>query len=307
MVIMAPPKCFVCNKKDNVHFMFPSDPTKLKHWCILLKCKTPETATGKSGPRLCSAHFCPSDIIVTDKSTKLKKNALPERDKSQSSDITKDILLVSRDGVLFPSNSSILASRSPMIRNLLGDCPLEETTIIMDIESTILHRVLELINEINPTFPSSLYESVKVALEIFQIEQFVLVEEVRPFPRKLSKPRKSRILSSSTIENIIDASKTTKDSIDNENANITCPYTECLKKIKGKKSFLNHLCLVHHKNELESKIIKLGGKFKCPHDGCNLESTNKSFLISHFGVRHNKILPFLAKSFPEHNVLSNNT
>ena len=69
----------------------------------------------------------------------------------------------------------------------------------MDIESTILHCVLELLNEINPTFPSILYESVKVALEIFQIEQFVLVEELRPLPRKLSKPRKKRILSSSTI------------------------------------------------------------------------------------------------------------
>ena len=90
----------------------------------------------------------------------------PIRDKSQSSDVTKDILLVSRDGVLFPSNSSILARRSPMIRNLLGDCPVEETTIIMDIESTILHCVLELLNEFNPTFPSRLYESVKVALEI---------------------------------------------------------------------------------------------------------------------------------------------
>ena len=63
----------------------------------------------------------------------------PIRDKSQSSDVTKDILLVSRDGVLFPSNSSILARRSPMIRNLLGDCPVEETSIINDIESTILH------------------------------------------------------------------------------------------------------------------------------------------------------------------------
>ena len=132
---MAPAKCFVCNKKDNVHFMFPSDPSKLKRWCILLKCQPPETATGKSGPRLCSAHFSPSDIIVTERSRKLKNSALPIRDKSQSSDFTKDILLVSRDGVQFPSNSSILASRSPMIRHLLQDCPSEETTIIIDIQS----------------------------------------------------------------------------------------------------------------------------------------------------------------------------
>ena len=137
------------------------------------------------------------------------------------------------------SNSSILARRSPMIRNLLGDCPVEETSIINDIESTILHCVLKLHNEINPTFPSRLYESVKVALEIFQIEQFVLVEELRPLPRKLSKPRKKRILSSSTIENI------------------------------------------------------------------NLDSMNINLVISYFGVRHKKILYYLAKTFPEHSLLSN--
>ena len=288
---MAPPKCFVCNKTDNVHFMFPSDPSKLKRWCILLKCQPPETATGKSGPRLCSAHFSPSDIIVTERSRKLKNSALPIRDKSQSSDFTKDILLVSRDGVQFPSNSSILASRSPMIRHLLQDCPSEETTIIMDIESTILDTVLELINECNPLFPSRLYKSVKQALEVFKIEQFVLVEEIRSLPRKLSKPRKNRIVSSSTVENI---------DIDN----IDCPYSECVKTYKGKDSFLNHLCLVHHKNELESKIIKLDeGKFKCPQEGCNLDSKNKSLVISHFGIRHNVIQTVLAKNFPEHNVI----
>ena len=105
---------------------------------------------------------------------------MPKREKLQASDdISNDILLVSRDRVQFPSNSSNLARRSPLIRNLLGDCPSEETTILIDIESTILHIVLELLNESSPTFHSRLYESVKVALEIFQIAEFVLVEEVR--------------------------------------------------------------------------------------------------------------------------------
>ena len=241
----------------------------------LLKCQPPETATGKSRPRLCSAHFSPSDIIVTERSTKLKNSALPIRHKSQSSDFSKDILLVSRDGVQFPSNSSILASWSFMIRHLLGDCPSEETTIIMHIESTILDTVLELHDECNPLFPSRLYKSVKQALEVFQVEQFVLVEEIRSLPRKFSKPRKNRIISSLTVENI-------------EIDNIDWPYSECVKTFKGRNSFLNHLCVVDHKNELESKIIKLDeGKFKCPQDGCNLEldSKNKCFGFSHFGIR----------------------
>ena len=69
------------------------------------------------------------------------------------------------------------------------------------IQSTILDTVLELINEGDPLLPSRLYDSVKVALDVFQIEQFVRieVEEIRSRP---SKPRTNRILSSSTVENM---------------------------------------------------------------------------------------------------------
>ena len=288
---MAPAKCYICEDKENVHFIFPSDPSKLKRWCILLKCRTPDT-TGYTGPRLCSKHFSPSDIIVTDNSTKLRRSALPKREKSQETEsyISKDILLVSRDGVHFPSNSSNLARRSPLIRNLLGDCPLEVTTILVDIESTILDTVLELLNESSPTFPSRLFDSVQEALEIFQIADFVLVEEVKSMPRKLCKQRKRR----TTAQGL-------EDGANNIDKIIDCPYNDCQKKLKGKRSFLKHLCLIHHRSELESRIIQMkGGKFKCPQEKCNLDSVNKGFVISHYGIRHNVISQFLAKSFPNH-------
>ena len=308
---MAPAKCYICDKKENVHFIFPSDPSRLKRWCILLKCKTPDT-TGRSGPRLCSEHFSPSDIIVTDNSTKLRSSALPKREKSQASEscISKDILLVSRDGVHFPSNSINLARRSPLIRNLLGDCPSEVTTIVVDIESTILDIVLELIHESCPIFPSRLYDSVKEALEIFQVADFVVIEEVKSMPRKLCKKRKRKTPAqgledgANNIDKVQDEvgyKEANASMAQAKNDNIDCPYEDCQKKLKGKSSFLNHLCLIHHKNELESRIIKIkGSKFKCPQDKCNLESMNKGFVISHYGIRHNVIRQFLAKSFPNH-------
>ena len=157
-------------------------------------------APGMTGPRLCLKHFSPSDIVVTEKAIKLKSSALPKGENPLSNDISNDILLVSRDGVQFPSNSTNLARRSPMIRNLLGDCPSEETTIIVDIESNILNTILELLNETTPTFPSSLYESVNEALEIFQIEQFVIIE--RSLPRTLFKERKRRIQASGTVKRL---------------------------------------------------------------------------------------------------------
>ena len=125
---------------------------------------------------------------------------------------------MSRDRVQFPSNSSNLARRSPLIRNLLGDCPSEETTILIDIESTILHIVLELLNESSPTFHSRLYESVKLALEIFQIAEFVLVEEVRSLPRKLSKQRKRRTLAQGLEDRTTNFDKT-QDEVEYEDGN----------------------------------------------------------------------------------------
>ena len=66
----------------------------------------------------------------------------------------------------------ISSSKNP---SLISVIPFIETrnvavmAIIMYIESAILETVLELINEGNPLFPSRLYESVKVALKVFQI------------------------------------------------------------------------------------------------------------------------------------------
>ena len=239
---------------------------------------------------------------------------MPKREKSQETEsyISKDILLVSRDGVHFPSNSSNLARRSPLIRNFLGDCPLEVTTILVDIESTILDTVLELLNESCPTFPSRLFDSVQEALEIFQIADFVLVEEVKSMLRKLCKQRQRKTLArgledgANNIDKIQDEDEVgykegNYSMAQAKNDNIDCPYKDCQKKLKGKSSFMKHLCLIHHRNELESRIIKMkGGKFKCPQDKCNLDSMNKGFVISHYGIRHHVISQFLAKSFPNH-------
>ena len=67
IAVMAPAKCFVCNKEDKVLFMFPLDPSKLRRWCIILKCQIPGTDTGarNSGPRVCSDYFSPSDRAKT--------------------------------------------------------------------------------------------------------------------------------------------------------------------------------------------------------------------------------------------------
>ena len=98
--------------------------------------------------------------------------------------------------------------------------------------------------------------------------------------------------------------KEAKDAVDLKNDNIDCPYEGCQKKLKGRNNLLKHICLIHQKKELQSKLIQLeGGKYKCPH--CNLESMKKGTMISHYGIRHNVIIQFLVKNFPEHNVIKN--
>ena len=197
-----------------------------------------------------------------------------------------------------------------MIKELLGDCPSEEATIIIDIESNILNLVLELLNESRPTFPSRLLGSVKEALKLFKIDNVVLGEEVRSQPRKLSKERKKTVkrldeaeaAKFDTIQDV-DEYEANKERKEKDSVVIDCPYEGCQKKLK-KDSYLKHLCLIHYKEELASKLITLeSGNFKCPRDLCNLESSNKSFMISHFGIRHNVIAQL--NYFPKHNVLNN--
>ena len=112
-------------------------------------------------------------------------------------------------------------------------------------------------------------------MELFKIDDAVLVKEVRSQPRKLSKQRKKTVKGledgATKFDTIQDVDRykdnnesKAKDSVAIKNVIIVCPYEGC-KKPKGKDSFWKHLCLIHHKKELEQRLVKLdGGKFKCP-------------------------------------------
>ena len=60
VAVMAPAKCFVCNKEDKVLFMFPLDPSKLKRWCIIVVV----TPLSISDPNLCPPAQSPSPHTV---------------------------------------------------------------------------------------------------------------------------------------------------------------------------------------------------------------------------------------------------
>ena len=115
-------------------------------------------------------------------------------------------------------------------------------------------------------------ESVKEALELFKIDDAVLVKEVRSQPRKLSKQRKKTVKGledeASKFDTIqdVDEYEASKERKEKDSVVIDCPYEGCQKKLK-KDSYLKHLCLIHYKEELASKLITLeSGKFKCPQD-----------------------------------------
>ena len=85
-------------------------------------------------------------------------------------------------------------------------------------------------------------------------------------PRKLCKPRKRQTPArglkdgANNIDQIQDEvgyKEGNASMAEAKNDNIDCPYNDCKKKLKGERSFLKHLCLIHHRNELESKIIKM--------------------------------------------------
>ena len=96
---------------------------------------------------------------------------------------------------------------------------------------------------------SRLLESVKEALELFKIDDAVLVEEVRSQPRKLSKQRKKTVKGledgATKFDTIQDVDKykdnnesKAKDSVAFKNVIIVCPYEGWMPEEAKRKGFI---------------------------------------------------------------------
>lgn len=106
---------------------------------------------GHFGPRLCLEHFRQDDIIKTKTGgVRLKTNACPLSKSSVSKEVTNDMLLVSAEGIHIPTNTSLMAGISPVLKIILryNHDHFEEDTklLIQDYSTETVEAFLELLH-----------------------------------------------------------------------------------------------------------------------------------------------------------------
>ena len=70
-----------------------------------------------------------------------------------------------------PTNAANIAKNSPFIRRILQDWREEAQVIFVDLDHKVLSIVISLFYAISIPFNKTLYENVKTALKIFEIDE----------------------------------------------------------------------------------------------------------------------------------------
>ena len=88
-----------------------------------------------------------------------------------TSDVDNNLVFCSSDGMKIPTNAANIAKNSPFIRRILQDWREEAQVIFVDLDHKVLSIVISLFYAISIPFNKTLYENVKTALKIFEIDE----------------------------------------------------------------------------------------------------------------------------------------
>ena len=113
---------------------------------------------------------------------RLKTNACPLSESSNHSLVTNDMLLVTAEGTHIPTNTSMLAAISPVLKDILRynhDHYEEETKLIVDYPTETVESFLELANVEDVCLSASEVEDVRsLILDLGVNQQFFSVSPV---------------------------------------------------------------------------------------------------------------------------------
>ena len=261
---------------------------------IVIKFQTP-ALTGKMGPRVCKRHFHTTDIIVNENSTRLKKDVLPKSDIRGDTD--NNLIFCSSEGVNFPTNLANIAKNSPFIRRILEDWREEDQVILVDLDTRVLSIVLNLFYGISIPFKKILYEKVKDALKLFEIDETLVRIEAEG---KEKGEKENRTGNMSTAEVNYDDEEppiiTTQSG-----KQIDCPFPDCSFSTKERRIFLKHLCDHHFKEEIEDLMKGRKSETTCSHQDCQFstKSIDNRNLRHHIAITHKHINVFFVNKFPK--------
>ncbi len=261
---------------------------------IVIKFQTP-ALTGKMGPRVCKRHFHTTDIIVNENSTRLKKDVLPKSDIRGDTD--NNLIFCSSEGVNFPTNLANIAKNSPFIRRILEDWREEDQVILVDLDTRVLSIVLNLFYGISIPFKKILYEKVKDALKLFEIDE-TLVRIEAEGKEKGEKENRTENMSTAEVNYDDEEPPIIRTQSGKQ---IDCPFPDCSFSTKERRIFLKHLCDHHFKEEIEDLMKGRKSETTCSHQDCQFstKSIDNRNLRHHIAITHKHINVFFVNKFPK--------
>ena len=131
---------------------------------------------GHFGPRLCLKHFREDDIIKTKiGGVRLKQNACPLSPSSNPSVVTNDMIIVSGQGSHIPTNTSLMAAISPVMKDILNynHEHYEENTkmLLQDYSTETIEAFLELVHLENVCLTGPEIEDLRNLISDLGIDQ----------------------------------------------------------------------------------------------------------------------------------------
>ena len=193
-----------------------------------------------------------------------------------------------------PTNAANIAKNSPFIRRILQDWREEAQVIFVDLDHKVLSIVISLFYAISIPFNKTLYENVKTALKIFEIDEN-LVTIVKA--NKIGEEEDT----TANVSKVAVNHEEKKPSIYRTRKGIDCPFEDCSTSSSQRHIFLKHLCDHHFKDEIEDLMKGRETDTGCVHQDCEFstKSSDNRNLRHHIAIKHKYINTFFVKRFPE--------
>ena len=265
---------------------------------------------GHFGPRLCLKHFSEDDVIRTKiGGVRLKPNACPLSTSSNPNVVTNDMILVSGQGIHIPTNTSLMAAISPIMKDILyyNHEHYEENTkmLLQDYSTETIEAFLELVHLENVCLTGPQLDDIRNLISDLGIDQdFFSVSPIEDTSEYLSRYLSNGESSAVTFPDQEDSSLSKEVERSLMKEKVKCPFDSCGLEYTTRRLFFKHLVNTHMHDELMKQIPQRGedGVTKCPFQDCNFESKSpdQRCMLDHYSIIHKIVDEKFVTMFPNH-------
>ena len=266
---------------------------------------------------------------------RLKQNACPISDNSGSSTVTDDMDLVTSEGIRIPTNTSVMAATSPLLKVLMRYHDQYEGKIqllLPDYSSETIENFREFLHLGDVCISGKQVEDMICLLTDLRIDQDLFsinqIDE-KSFDDYLSRYSSLEIAAGAEVhegqeeggadrvpkaDGAQDPRQDPDTQVEEEfqscggnekRSTVGCPFVGCGLKFQNQRIFWKHVVYMHMKEQLMVKIQKqdqTDGVTRCPYEDCSFEtrSADERVMLNHYAIIHRIIHKMFANMFPDH-------